>query len=404
MAFRAMMVGGAIPADERALEQTELRLRDRVSGLSYRLTDPLTIDPAGAPPADQEIINAAATRGFLLAQSGRKLDGVEPDDVARGIPSFLRVPVVDHEASTLEDCERILEEITNASRKLRRFKRLWLRGQRREYFIERAADVLEWLHFGPAGAKVPSLVPSLGRFALKNPGKVNFGYAFAGPSHWWKKPFLVWVIRQNPQWLEDYPEFRERVEGSLRSEDDEVFAKLLVDIMLDPKVVTEVDDLRQWFFAHYKFSAWIWVLQQYGYLASMLDLTTDLNAALFFAQAEMVDGRFSMPDPLDGRVIYVFAEWSNSTLFWDVDRVDWGDSDWARELPARVKTQRAGCLIGSTWFRQNLYGHLVVARIHLKGSGCVTSLRVQDMFPPPHTDLLLRTLLDARPMPEGLYW
>jgi hypothetical protein len=260
------------------------------------------------------------------------------------------------------------------------------------------------LRLGKDNGDVPSLVPSLGRYALKNPDKVDLGYAWVGPSHWWKKPFLIWVTRQNPQWLEDYPEFVQRLDESLASDDDTLFSKLLVDIELDSRVPNEVDDLRQWFFVHYKYSAWVWVLQQYGYLASMLDVTWDLDTALFFAQAQMLDGRFTLPDPTDDRLIYVFAEAHDSPNFWGTDSIDWGASDWARRLPPRIVSQRAGCLTGSTWFRQNYYGYLVLARIRLTGSQCLTTRTVEEVFPSPDTDLLLKTLLDAKPRPEGLYW
>jgi hypothetical protein len=248
------------------------------------------------------------------------------------------------------------------------------------------------------------LVPSLGRFAQKNPGAVDLGYAFGGPSHWWKKPFLIWVIRANPSWLNSNPAFRNRLEASLREPDDDNFTKILATVPYDPDVPTEVDDLLQWFFAFYKYSSWIWVLQHYGYLASMLDVTSDLDSALFFTQARMVNGRFVLPDPENGRVVYVFAEARTPSTFWNADEIDWGDTDWCQQLPARITAQRGGCIMGSTWFRQNYYGHLVVARVWINGNDCRTSLKVEDMFPPPENDLLLQTLLDTRPPPDGLYW
>lgn len=219
----------------------------------------------------------------------------------------------------------------------------------------------------------------------------------------WKKPFLIWVIRQNPKWLDHYPEFRNRLEQALRDDDDMAFSGLLAEMVFDPRVPSEVDDLRQWFFAHYKYSAWVWVLQMYGYLASILDITSDVDTALFFTQAQMIDGRFEMPPPSPARVLYVFVEWDRSIAFRSIEHIDWGDSDGARQLPPRVDRQSAGCLVGSTWCRQNYYGHLVIARIRLTDD-CVTTKRVADVFPPPDQDLLLTTLLDARPRPEGLYW
>jgi hypothetical protein len=316
---------------------------------------------------------------------------------------FLSAPIADYEASTFEECEAILASIKDNLQQGAYFRRLWLRGQRQEYTLTRDKRVCALLGFGREGATQPSLIPSLGRFALNNPGKVNYGYALVGPNHYWKKPFLIWVIRQNPHWLYNYPEFAKRIEKSLRDDDDSVFAKILADIMTDPRVPTEVDDLRQWFFAHFKHGSWIAVLQQYGYLASMLDVTWDLDTALFFTQAKMVNNRFRVSPPAEGRVIYVFAQSGGSRSFFDMNSIDWGDDDWVKALPPRIAAQRCGCITGSTIYRKNMYGHLVIARIYLKGNKCVTTRTPEEVFPSKEEDLLYRTLLESRPKLEGLY-
>lgn len=405
MQLRSAMIAGLIPADESLLvANPELRIRDRGSGMLYQPTDPLTFDPGTMSGEENQLLKAATLRYLLQKQSGRTPLDSHPTFVMAGNPSVMSTPIADYEAATLDDCRRILNELDDVLVTRARVKRLWLRGQTSEHRYDRPKEVRDWFRFGYEDAQFPSLVPSLGRFALRNPGAVDLKYAFGGPSHWWKKPFLVWVIRQNPGWLDHYPEFRKRLDESLASSDDKLFTKILIDIQLDPHVPEEVDDLRQWFFAHYKYSAWVWVLQQYGYLATMLDVMRDLDTALFFTQATMVDGRFTLPDPTEERVIYVFAQTSDSEIFWDTETTDWGDADWARKLPPRVVSQRAGCLTGCTWFRQNYYGYLVVARILLTGTRCLTTRTVPEIFPPPDEDLLLRTLIESRPPPEGLYW
>lgn len=343
---------------------------------------------AGSAPIGPVIVHGFGTGGAI--------DRLAPLSREREL-EFLSAPIVNYEADSVADCEHALQEIAGILRNGPYFRRLWLRGQTREYTFARSGSMAELCI-----TDEPSLVPSLGRHALAHPGDVDEQFAFMGPNHWWLKPILLWFIRQNPQWLNHYPQFMDRLEQSLRSDDDDRFARLLLDIQLDPRVPGEVDDLRQWFFAYFKFDIVVLVLQQYGYLASVLDLTDDLDVALFFAQAKMVNGAFELPAAKDGRLIYVFAESHESTSFQDATRMSWGDLEWLTSIPARVAAQRAGCLVGSTYESQNLYGNLVVARIWLRGSA-LTFRTVSAMFPRPSEDLLFRTLLDARPRPAGLY-
>lgn len=394
----SIRTGQSAPPDE---DPSRYFVRDRLSGLPYRCTYPLEIDLQQLGPFEREVLYAAESRRWLGRELGRPLP--EVDSGIDETTASLAAPVVDFEAGTRRQCEAILEEVESTLARDGRADRLWLRGQRREYFIEHADDVLDRLHFGRAGRTIPSLVPSLGRFARSNPGVVDTGFAWVGPSHQWKKPFIIWMIRQNPEWLDHLPAYRERVEASLRS-DDASFAQILHAMPLDNSLPPEIEDLVQGFFHFVKFGAWAWVLQQYGYHASMLDVTQDLDAALFFSQAEAIEGRITLPDATDERVLYVLADYGGCSVFWDTERVDWGEESSARQLPERVVRQNAGCVVGSTWFRQNMYGHLVIARIKLTGGECVTRLDVRDVFPPPEEDLLLRTLLDAKPRPKGLYW
>lgn len=402
MSERAMMVAGLIPMDEASLDPKNrivYRIRDKISGLTFLPTNPLRLNLSSLLPEDIEILNAGYARMLLHPSEHDKTHDLFNGE--EGMRKWLQFPIKNYEAHSVEEIQEILDEISETVSVHRPICRLWMRGQRHDYPQTRSATATRIL---PFNKDIPSLIPSLGRYALKNPGKVDFGYAFFGPNHWWKKPFLIWFIRENPKWLEHYPEFVQRLDQSLKDSNDDIFAKILSDIIFDPKVPTEVDDLRQWFFAHYKYGSWIWVLQMYGYMASILDVTWDIDTALFFTQAQMVDGRFSLPMPSADRVIYVFVEWKTPSSFMDIRNVNWGDEDWTRRLPPRIERQNAACMIGSTWFRQNYYGHLVVARIKLPDYSCVTAKSVEDVFPGPDEDLLLKTLLDANPRPEGLYW
>lgn len=391
-------------------------LIDTISGLPYHMSGGgLELNRRRMYSAQHNVIDTCYFRdrlrgtapgqdGFVLTTSmtGGAIDRYKGLDADAGA-NCLDSPIVDFEARSRSELVSIIEGVKQELSKGPYFRRLWLRGQREEYKLTRDGSVCAFLGFGATGEIQPSLLPSLGRYARDSANEIDYGWVMVGPNHWWKKPYLVWVIRCNPQWLDHYPEFTKRVENALRSDDDTEFAQILSDIQFDEKVPTEVDDLRQWFFAFFKYSSWIFVLQQYGYYSSMLDITTDLDVALYFSQSKMQDGAMTKVDPADGRVIYIFAESKNQANYFSATEVAWGDEDWTNGLPPRVEKQVAGAIFGSSASAQNLYGHYVVARVFLHGSDCVSSISTSDLFPTEESDLLLRTLRDSRPVPERLY-
>lgn len=288
-------------------------------------------------------------------------------------------------------------------------RRLWLRGQRQEYLIERSADLCRKLY---GVSHQASLLPSAGRFAHENPEKMGFGLAFSGPNHHWKKPFLIWIMRENSEWFARDPRALEMLSRVLSDDDDMSFTKVLIALELNSRFAglsedivwpDEADDLRQWFFAFMKPHSFGITLQQYGYVTSLLDLTEDLDVALYFSQSRMIDGRMRKQPPEDGRLIYVFAERRSGDFFRHGKDLFWGDNNWAKRLPPRLGSQRAGFLMGSTCRTQNFYNNMVVAKIYLQGGSIETSLEDDDLFPSPENDLLYRTLLESRPPLEGLY-
>jgi hypothetical protein len=288
-------------------------------------------------------------------------------------------------------------------------KRLWFRGQRQEYLLQRSTDLCQKFY---GVSHQASLLPSAGRFARENPEKMGFGLAFSGPNHQWKKPFLIWIMRENSNWFARDPRALEMLSRVLSDDEDMSFTKVLIALELNSQFAglsedivwpDEADDLRQWFFAFMKPHSFGITLQQYGYITSLLDLTEDLDIALYFSQSRMIDGRMRKQPPEDGRLIYVFAERRSADFFRHGKDLFWGDNDWVRQLPPRLERQRAGFLMGSTCRAQNFYNNMVVAKIYLQGESIETSLEDYNLFPPPKGDLLYRTLLESRPPLEGLY-
>jgi hypothetical protein len=83
-------------------------------------------------------------------------------------------------------------------------------------------------------------------------------------------------------------------------------------------------------------------------------LTEDLEVALYFTQAAMVDRQMRKMEPTAGRLIYVFAERSTGDFFRHREQLFWGDSDWVKAHPPRLEHQKAGFMMGSTCRTQNL--------------------------------------------------
>lgn len=394
------------------IENNVLILRDTVSGLPFlHINGIFRLDKRKMVSPEYDLIDACFYRAYLSGNYPGK-DGMILTNLFTGSAldrfgldslNFLSNPIAEYEVTSKSELYELVKNIEGKLSKGPYFKGIWLRGQRQEYLINRDAKVCDLLGFGAAGTVQPSILPSLGRYVLQNPGIVDESFILGGPSHYWKKPFIVWIIKNNPQWLKHYPEFVARIEEALKSENDMDFSKILYDIQYDSLVPDEVDDLRQWFFAHFKYSSWVMVLQQYGYMTSMLDLTWDIETALFFTHTRMNNNTFEFVTPTKERVIYVFAESKESSSFRHSNQIDWGDSDWNRDTPSRVLSQKCGAVVGSTKYRQYQYSHLVVARIRILDNGIVTNRTIDEVFPTKEQDLLYKTLFDSVPKPEGLY-
>jgi hypothetical protein len=288
-------------------------------------------------------------------------------------------------------------------------RRLWLRGQKREYMLERS-PILTVRFYGAPGQA--SLLPSAGRFARGNPQKLGFGLAIGGPNHGWKKPFLIWMMRENENWFARDTRALDKLAQVLADEDDTNFTRVLMALELNSEFAglsedimwpDQADDLRQWFFAFMKMDQFAITLQQYGYVTSLLDLTDDVDVALYFSQAEFAGGCMKKQAPEAGRLIYVFAERRSGDFFRHGKDLFWGDEEWVRRLPPRLMRQKAGFIRGSTSRTQNFYNNMVVAKIYLESEAIKTSLEDDDLFPTPEDDLLYRTLRESRPALTDLY-
>ncbi|OCQ02081.1 hypothetical protein AKH15_07095 [Vibrio parahaemolyticus] len=289
-------------------------------------------------------------------------------------------------------------------------KKLWFRGQRTEYRLNRNAEITDALY---GKSCEPSLIPSLGRFVEKNPNSAGFKLSFTA-NHKWKKPFLIWMILENSHWFGSCSQYKQTLEELLTNEDDQLFSQLLLEIQMSPSMFgdesvskgvewpDEVDDLRQWFFAFMKRREFGITLQQYGYPSSLLDLTDSLDVALYFSQAKMIDGKFKVEPPGSGRVLYVFAERNTGDFFRHGSELFWGEEGWSQKLPPRLLNQNAGFMMGSNCRSRNFYEQMIVAKIWLDDPEDKTSLNSSKLFP-YHDDLLFEVLDKSQPELSELY-
>lgn len=393
-------------------EENVLRLRDTISGLPFIYDrDKLQLDTTIMFSPEFDIIDSCYYRKKLskMPKSGGGFTFTNTFTSSAldryGINSFeyLSNEIVEYSVNSKEELNDTIKSIQTELEKGSYFKRLWLRGQKEEYLGSRNIEVSNFLGFENCGINQPSMLPSLGRFLKNNPTTLEEKYAILGSSYRWEKPFIIWVIRNNPEWLDHYPEFKEKVEDSLVSSDPSDFSRVLGEIRFDERVPTEVDDLRQWFPAFLKYGSFVLALQQYGYMTSMLDVTWDIETALFFTHTQMKNSKFEFVEPTQERVIYVYAESKESSSFNDSEDIDWGDSDWNLDIPTRIEAQNCGALVGSTEYRQCQYTNLIIAKIKLSNNEIKSNRSIEDVFPSNEDDLFLKTLEESVPRPEGLY-
>jgi hypothetical protein len=357
----------------------------------------------------QELLARAEHKKSAFAFKSTRIPAVH--ELAPTDGSDFAFPVVrpiELHADTREELERHVDDLGELFCGQLPAKRLWFRGQRQEYLLRRDARISHQLY----GRSLPSLTPSLQRYAKQNPERMNYGFAIAGPNNQWNKPFMVWLMRQNKHWFDNDARFLPLIERVLADGEDAHFAELLMKIQMSPLQIgepphldwpDEADDLRQWFFAFMRKRPFAITLQQYGYYTSLLDLTEDLDVALYFTQASIDEHQLMRcAPPKPGRVIYVFAE-SRGGFYHHGNELFWGSDGWLRELPPRLSLQKAGFIQGASNRTQNFYGIMIVAQITLGPNEPLTNLVDTDLFPPESDDLLYATLRASRPVLESLY-
>lgn len=242
---------------------------------------------------------------------------------------------------------------------------------------------------------MPSLIPSLGR-NIKNGSFDKSELA----NTYWDKAFRVWVLSQ----MQGY--------GSAFSRGTKSYNQLISGLEA-PKMMEfinncsyDIEDVL--IIKSEEEMAMVLAMQQYGAQTSVLDITDDLDVALFFSQScfNNKTKKFELCEPTSENVIYVMAQCRGTgTVDLSVDLYKYlsFSFDEAVPLPARIKRQKCGIQTGANMYAKNTYAYRVIARIKLNGSNILTKKTVSEMFPNATEDSLYQTFLDAKPTLDGLY-
>lgn len=334
-------------------------------------------------------------REQLLIYPGSVLGSVTPlDYMGHKIKDIFSIPILEYTANSLNELKEIVTDITDILSTSKFFRKLWFRGQRQEYYENRSYKTLNKLGFPKEYEKMPSLIPSLGRHITEenfSEIKLNMMY--------WIEAFKIWTLIQSVEYKEDF------------SINGKNYWKIVKS--LEPQKMTEFVneypfDIEEYVYFQHDLEEFAEVLatQQYGGYTSMLDITDDLDVALFFTQSflNQKTKRYELCNPNQSNVIYVIAEGRNTcTLDVSTHMFKNATDNGIFHLPPRIENQKCGLLIGASAFGRNAYGYRIIAKIHLHGENILTTKKVEDMFPDLDIDSLYRTYYDAEPKLIGLY-
>ena len=310
------------------------------------------------------------------------------------IKDVFSTPILEYVVSSKAELNELLSELTSILSESKFFRKLWYRGQRIEYEKTVSKDVVNRIGFPESFTKMPSLVPSAGR--LNDTDKYRDARK---QCIFWNQAFKVWMLSQLGGVKQEF-----RVDGNIYRE---MLRSLAPDKMSEFLENTPYD-IDEYVFEQDKEPMWASVLssQQYGGCTSMLDITDDIDVALFFTQSFLNKdiGKYELCKPDSSNVIYLFAATRNScTIELSKNIFDYIPYNGTYQVPPRIFNQHCGLLRGADMFSRNTYAYRVLARIRISGNGIETTKTVDEMFPSMDVDTLYRTYSYAEPELTGLY-
>ena len=128
-------------------------------------------------------------------------------------------------------------------------------------------------------------------------------------------------------------------------------------------------------------------LQHYGIQTNILDITQDIDSAIFFAQHTLTCGKYIKQEEIDKSVIYLFLLDPKTDRFLDSTILL---ENFGIQRPLR---QKCGVLAGASYSNQNYYSKFVSIRFKLSKHIEMKSGVTKDyLFPPIENDDILKFL------------
>jgi len=131
----------------------------------------------------------------------------------------------------------------------------------------------------------------------------------------------------------------------------------------------------------------LFFFQHYGLPSSVLDITHDLDVALFFANHRVKDGRYISVGNDPARILYIIILHAGVDQFLDSRQIS---EHYEMLRPLR---QKCGLISGASMINRNLYARFVSIRVHLDGDIEQAELDPSYLFPDPEEDAFLHRLL-----------
>lgn len=370
---------------------------DRNIGLVYYVKDnTFYIAEKCCYALEYDIFDAAYLRRYIMDKNLRK-DKIFFDSqkyhMNYNLADLFSVPILEYVASSPKDLNDIILELTEILLSSKMVQKIWFRGQQKEYYQIRSKDTINKLNLPEHYKIMPSLIPSLARFLTEE----NYR-SIHDDIMYWIEAFRVWTLTQSKEFKNIFTL-------------DSLFYKEAIKSLEAMKMFKFMDkipyDISEYLFYQSKWqeSAEILSMQQYGGYTSMLDITDDIDVALFFTHSflNQKTKKYELCSPNNERIIYVFAQVAADTFNSSIYAFENASLYDFYPVPIRIKNQKCGLMIGANMFARNTYAYRIIAKIKLESTDIVTNKKVGDMFPDLEKDSLYKVYFDAVPKLNGLY-
>lgn len=349
-----------------------------------------------------DIFDAAYLRNCIVSterMSRRILTGeigeiTTLDYLGLQIDEVFSTPILEYTVSTRNELNELISYITSRLSESKFFHKLWFRGQRKEYKQTITKSVINRIGFPEEFSNMPSLIPSAGRLA-----DIDEYNDMRKQIIYWNQAFKIWLLSQSDGVPSDF-----KVDGAMYKE----MLRSLEPTKMIEFLINNPYDIDEYVFEQHSEPLWASILaaQQYGACTSMLDITDDIDVALFFTQSYLNRNtrKFELCEPDSSNVIYLIATTrGSSTINLSKNIFDSIHYGGTYKVPPRISNQCCGLLRGADMLSKNTYAYRILVKIKISSDGVKTTKTIDEMFPGTDADTLYKTFSYTEPKLNGLY-